>query len=650
LTKLPLNDANQVLIEEGSVRLMRCIFDASPYIPSCMISKEDLWEALVKYHNTPSVPYPDFMEGINAKAKGTRQGEIALFVSGTSLGKSTIMREIMLSMKKRLPMDGDTPDKIGIVSLEEAPAETARKLAGMVLHRNPAIEPLTLEELKPGFDEVFADDRYILMNHQGNMKDESIIDRLEYMALSGCTAIIIDHITILVSEGAETLTGNEAIDKVMNDLLRFVKRYPVWIGLVSHLRKTGSGSGKSFEEGKMPTLDDIKGCLAYGTVVMMCDGTHKFVQDIEIGDKLMGASGDARVVQELRRGRQQMYKIAMKTSGDSFICNEDHILTLSFNDRMFDISVKDFLKQGDSFKYRCKQHYSQGYELPKQDLIIPPYALGAWLGDGSKSAFRIIDASELGIAERVAEELGASVSYPKNKNKEYCNFITAEKGELLNKLKRLNVYENKHIPESYRYSSIRDRLELLAGLLDTDGTYSIRDKSFCFYQKDFVLANTVKEIARSVGLYSSIRSQVISSEYSSNGSIIFQVAITGEIDKIPTQKPNKSRRLTNSSKRGIVVEKLDVQDYYGFVLDGDGRFLLGNHIITHNSGSIKQICFDIFGFARNLMEEDLVKRNTIEMAVLKCRFTGLTGPAGTAYYNNQTGRFQKECEDQFKLL
>jgi len=55
------------------------------------------------------------------------------------------------------------------------------------------------------------------------------------------------------------LTGLEAQDKVMNDLLRLVKRYTdVWIGLVSHLRKVQSGT-KSFEEGKLPSLDDIRG-------------------------------------------------------------------------------------------------------------------------------------------------------------------------------------------------------------------------------------------------------------------------------------------------------------------------------------------------------------------------------------------------------
>lgn len=252
LTKLPHNDASEVYVKEGSARLLQCIYDAAPYIPSGIITKTALWEAVVAYNNTPSVPYPDCLRGVNSKTKGARLGEIALFVSGTSCGKSTVMREICLSMKEQ------TTDKIGIVSLEESPAETARKLSGMALHRNPAAEEISLEELKPGFDMVFDDDRFILLDHQGSLKDESILDKIEYMALSGCKYIIIDHITILVSEGADGLTGNEAIDKVMNDLLRFVKRHNVWIGLVSHLRKTSVG-GKAFEEGRMPTLDDIKG-------------------------------------------------------------------------------------------------------------------------------------------------------------------------------------------------------------------------------------------------------------------------------------------------------------------------------------------------------------------------------------------------------
>jgi twinkle protein len=182
-----------------------------------------------------------------------RGGEIALFISGTGSGKSTVLREIMLHLLNV------TESKIGVISLEESPAETARKLAGMTLLKNPAKEEIPLDELKIGFDKVFDSDRVVLLDHQGSMHDNSIVDQLEYMCLSGCKFLFIDHITIMVSEGVENLTGNEAQDRVMNDLLRLVKRHPdVWIGLVSHLRKAPSG-GKSFEEGKLPSIDDIRG-------------------------------------------------------------------------------------------------------------------------------------------------------------------------------------------------------------------------------------------------------------------------------------------------------------------------------------------------------------------------------------------------------
>ena len=78
------------------------------------------------------------------------------------------------------------------------------------------------------------------------------------MALMGCKYLVLDHITIAVSEGTEGLSGNEAIDKMMSDLLKIVKKHNVWLGLISHLRKSQSGAS-SFEEGKFASIDDIKG-------------------------------------------------------------------------------------------------------------------------------------------------------------------------------------------------------------------------------------------------------------------------------------------------------------------------------------------------------------------------------------------------------
>jgi len=390
--KPSLKDASEVLTQLGPEKLLYLIWDAIPWQPAGIIGKEQLWKELSELNKVIPVPYPACLEGLNGKLKGMREGEITLFISGTGCfgrgtevlmangdkelienikvndcimgddgtprtvlslfsgreqmahiklqdgtgficncshiisiiinnkiidiklkdydllpyeqkckskafkysksdlytqysfeiewleednfygfstdgnnrfvlgnfivthnsGKSSIIREIELHVLLV------TKDKIGVVSLEESPAEHARKLAGMTILRNPSNEEIPIDDLKIGFDKVFNDDRVILLDHQGSIKDSSIIDQLEYMCLVGCRYIFVDHITILVSEGAEELSGNTAIDKIMNDLLRLVKRYPVWIGLVSHLRKSPSG-GKSFEEGRLPSVDDIKG-------------------------------------------------------------------------------------------------------------------------------------------------------------------------------------------------------------------------------------------------------------------------------------------------------------------------------------------------------------------------------------------------------
>ena len=252
LPVLTVKDPSDCLVQLGHEALMQAVFNAGKYIPSGIISRDAIWAAIVDDKDKIAHPYAKCLDGLNSKLLGKRFGEITLFVSGTGSGKSTLMKEEIINIIET------STDRVGIVSLEELPKKTARKLASMALNVNESVKKLHIDELQVGFDRLFGDDRIVLVDHQGAVDDLGLISKLEYLALSGCKYIFVDHITILVSEGAGSLTGNEAIDKVMNDLLRVVTQFDVWIGLVSHLRKTPNGS-KSFEAGSMPSLDDIKG-------------------------------------------------------------------------------------------------------------------------------------------------------------------------------------------------------------------------------------------------------------------------------------------------------------------------------------------------------------------------------------------------------
>jgi twinkle protein len=136
----------------------------------------------------------------------------------------------------------------------------------MYLKINTSEVDVPIHKLKEGFDAVFGSNRILLLDHQGSVNDSKLLDMIEYMALMGCGYIFLDHITLAVSEGANGLTGNEAVDSVMASLLSQVKRHNPWLGVISHLRKSPAG-GKSFEEGIMPSLDDIKGS---GSIKQIC--------------------------------------------------------------------------------------------------------------------------------------------------------------------------------------------------------------------------------------------------------------------------------------------------------------------------------------------------------------------------------------------
>jgi len=262
-------DPNECLMNEGAIELNHCIWNSQHLVPSGIITKEKLWDALCNYNEIESVPYPECVGALNSKIKGMRLGEIDLFISGTGSGKSTLFREIILHYR------ATTDEKIGIISLEEAPAETARRISGMYLKVNTAEITLPIETLKVGFDAVFGDDHIMLLDHQGSVEDGALLDMIEYMALMGCTRLFLDHITIAVSEGAGKLTGNEAVDSVMSSLLKIVKKHNIWLGVISHLRKAPSGK-RSFEEGELPSLDDIKGS---GSIKQISFGVIAFARD-----------------------------------------------------------------------------------------------------------------------------------------------------------------------------------------------------------------------------------------------------------------------------------------------------------------------------------------------------------------------------------
>jgi superfamily II DNA or RNA helicase len=104
-------------------------------------------------------------------------------------------------------------------------------------------------------------------------------------------------------------------------------------------------------------------CLAKNTPVMMYDGSIQLVQDIGVGDQLMGDDLTPRKVLSLATGYDDMYVVSEKGTNRSYTVNKSHILSLVYNNRVVDISICDYLNHSFKEKFR-------GFRIPNQEYPL----------------------------------------------------------------------------------------------------------------------------------------------------------------------------------------------------------------------------------------------------------------------------------------
>lgn len=343
-------------------------------------------------------------------------------------------------------------------------------------------------------------------------------------------------------------------------------------------------------------------CLGKGTKVLMHSGELKKVEDIQVGEQLMGDDSTPRTVLSLARGRENMYWVH-QNHGISYRVNESHILSLkrSRNEGnhkhgdVLNIEVRDYIQKSSKFKSNYKG-YKVGIEFTETPLPIDPYFLGVWLGDGNSANIKITnqDAEVINYLRDYAEELNMSlVRYDQMERTSSYGITMIEKGSkgsLQSSLRSLNVLNNKHIPENYLSNSTQNRLSLLAGLIDTDGYYSDEYHVYEIVQKREDLARQIKFLADSLGFKTSFVVKKASLKSRNYECDVYRVRISGNIEIIPIRVERKKARQRNSiidwRQTGIQVEFDKVDDYYGFEIDGNRLFLLEDMTVTHNTAFV----------------------------------------------------------------
>jgi superfamily II DNA or RNA helicase len=352
-------------------------------------------------------------------------------------------------------------------------------------------------------------------------------------------------------------------------------------------------------------------CLAMGTKVMLANGQMTKVENIKVGDKLMGDDSRPRTVLSLARGREMMYDI-IPTKGDTYTVNESHILSLKCSStyskkfkkgQIVDICVKDYLNLPKSFHGPAGAllGYRVPVKFPEKNVEMDPYALGYWLGDGTSRypAITTIEEPIIRYFKEYAEKLGLfirqgkgrdSITYSISAGKRNRPGISGSvgKNKFLNMLNKYNLVQNKHIPYDYKCNSRDIQLGLLAGIIDSDGYLS--NNTYDIIQKNERLLDDIIFIARSLGFAAYKKECKKSCMYQGEKKTgtYYRICISGEgLENIPVKLIRKKARPRKQMKDVLVtrikVVKKEVDDYYGFEIDGNRRFILGDFQVTHNT-------------------------------------------------------------------
>lgn len=358
-----------------------------------------------------------------------------------------------------------------------------------------------------------------------------------------------------------------------------------------------------FEEG---------GCHIAGTKVMMYDGSTKNVEDVKLGELLMGPDGTPRKVLQLHTGRDHMYEIT-PVNGDKQIVNSKHLI-YGMHRQWYNNTYQPFTMRADQYyemlqnKPYLKAHYSlikTQFSWEEKEHVIDPYLLGLWLGDGTSSESSIAsnDIEVIEYLQTYAITHGLFARLRKVNTTENCYLVHLSSGKpgkanwLLNELRNLKVLNNKHIPDDYIFDSRENRLKLLAGLIDTDGWYQSDKQYLCLSQsserKHIIYA--AQYIARSLGIKCTvttkkIKDHTLRGKIIKGGNIEYRLTLLNNHQDIPTKIERKKvknyhRDQLDPLSTRFKIDYYGVDNYYGFTVDKDNLFVLGDFTVTHNSMS-----------------------------------------------------------------
>lgn len=359
------------------------------------------------------------------------------------------------------------------------------------------------------------------------------------------------------------------------------------------------------------------GCLGKDVEVLMFDGSTKLSQEIRVGDVLMGPDSCPRNVLKIDSGISNLYEVSPK-KGEKWVCNDEHIFTvhdqyITRSMRLYnsaktsdivDKHIKEILKfQKSNGEIGHLKLVRTGVEFEEKELPVDPYLLGLWLAEGTKHK----GSPHFSICKQDSDIIDYLLSYPlpegieckikdDSENCVQVRFVgSGSKNIFREEFKKcVDKSGNVFIPQNYLINSKENRLRLLAGLLDGDGYKKSDGCCFSISTKWESLGKGIIYLVRSLGLYPSYKWKRSTIKSRNFEAYYLRIGISGHTEIIPNvlsrKKASKRKQIKDVLHTGFSLKSIGKGAWFGFTVDGDNRYLLGDFTITHNSGKTFTLC------------------------------------------------------------
>lgn len=236
-TPRDFKDANDYLMAGKADVFSKQWWQAPTYTPSGIKLGKNMWEEISTPKNFETVSYP--WAGLDAMTYGIRLSEFVIVTAETGIGKTSILKEIEYHLLK------NTKRGIGLLHLEEPNSDTALGLmsiaANKPLHLPDVRAQVDKEELRKYYDDTVNTDRVVVWDHFGSNSIYEILNKVRHMHALGCKYIVLDHLSIVVSD--QSGDERKQLDEISTKLKTLCMELNIAVIAVIHQNRQGQIRG-----------------------------------------------------------------------------------------------------------------------------------------------------------------------------------------------------------------------------------------------------------------------------------------------------------------------------------------------------------------------------------------------------------------------